>query len=124
MKKSELKASIKEEIFELLEAESAEEINAKSKAQAELNKELEKTKDLMKEVDDDDDDEDEMDKKAIKSAKKGDPVSKLASKLQQTSAEMKRVVKKWKNAEGSEKQNLTERLRELTKIKQELEGLL
>ena len=70
------------------------------------------------------DDDDEMDKKATKSAKKGDSVSKLASKLQQTSAEMKRVVKKWKNAEGSEKQKLTDRLRELTKIKKELEGLL
>jgi len=120
MKKSELKSSIKEEILELLEAESADEINAKADAQAELNKELEKTQDLMKE----EDDEDEMDKKAIKSAKKGDSISKLASKLQQTSAEMKRVVKKWKNAEGSEKQKLTDRLRELTKIKKELEGLL
>ena len=38
---------------------------------------------------------------------------------------MKRVVKKWKNAEGSGKsKNLTDRLRELTKIKKELEGLL
>ena len=122
MKKSELKASIKEEIRELLEAESADEISAKADAQADLNKELEKTQDLMKE--EDEDDEDVMDKKAIKGAKKGDSVSKLASKLQQTSAEMKKVVKKWKNAEGSEKQKLTDRLRELTKIKKELEGLL
>ncbi len=121
MKKSELKSSIKEEILELLEAESADDINAKTKAQADLNKELEKTQDLMKE---EDDDEDEMDKKAMKGAKKGDSISKLASKLQQTTAEMKRVVKKWKNAEGSEKQKLTDRLRELTKIKKELEGLL
>ena len=122
MKKSELKASIKEEILELLEAESADEISAKADAQSDLNKELEKTQDLMKE--EDEDDEDVMDKKAIKGAKKGDSVSKLASKLQQTSAEMKKVVKKWKNAEGSEKQKLTDRLRELTKIKKELEGLL
>ena len=122
MKKSELKASIKEEILELLEAESADEISAKADAQADLNKELEKTQDLMKE--EDEDDEDVMDKKAIKGAKKGDSVSILASKLQQTSAEMKKVVKKWKNAEGSEKQKLTDRLRELTKIKKELEGLL
>ena len=60
MKKSELKASIKEEILELLETESAEDISAKADAQAELNKELEKTQQLMKE----EDDEDEMDKKA------------------------------------------------------------
>ena len=37
---------------------------------------------------------------------------------------MKSVVKKWKDADGSEKDKLTARLRELTKIKKELEGLL
>jgi hypothetical protein len=37
---------------------------------------------------------------------------------------MKSVVKKWKNAEGAEKERLTNRLRDLTKIKKELEGLL
>ena len=70
-------------------------------------------------------DDDEMDKKAMsKAAKKGDSVSKIASKLQQTTKEMKQVVKKWKNSEGEEKEKLTNRLRELTKIKKELEGLL
>ena len=119
MKKSELKASIKNEIIEILSEESAEDIQDKTKAQAELNKELEKTQDLMKEEDDDD-----MDKKAMSAAKKGDSISKLASKLQQTTKEMKSVVKKWKNAEGAEKERLTDRLRDLTKIKKELEGLL
>ena len=119
MKRSELKASIKEEILELLEAESADEIKDKAAAQAESNKELEKTQDLMKE-----EEEDDMDKKAMSAAKKGDSVSKLASKLQQTAKEMKSVVKKWKNAEGAEKERLTNRLRDLTKIKKELEGLL
>ena len=69
-------------------------------------------------------DEDDMDKKAMAAAKKGDSVSKIASKLQQTTKEMKQVVKKWKNAEGDEKEKLTNRLRDLTKIKKELEGLL
>tara|TARA_R100001443_G_scaffold115387_2_gene133033 strand:- start:1211 stop:1756 length:546 start_codon:yes stop_codon:yes gene_type:complete len=55
---------------------------------------------------------------------KGDSVSKLGTKLQQTTAEMKRVVKKWKDAEGAEKVKLTDRLRELTKIKKEIESLL
>ena len=71
-----------------------------------------------------DEDEDDMDKKAIKSAKKGDSISKLASKLQQTSAELKSTAKKWKDAEGSEKEKLKDRLRTLTKIKKEIEGLL
>jgi hypothetical protein len=37
---------------------------------------------------------------------------------------MKQVVKKWKDAEGAEKEKLKDRLRELTKIKKELESLL
>ena len=69
-------------------------------------------------------DEDDMDKKAMAAAKKGDSISKIASKLQQTTKEMKQVVKKWKTSEGAEKEKLTNRLRQLTKIKKELEGLL
>ena len=115
MKKSELKASIKEEILELLEAESADEISAKADAQADLNKELEKTKELTSEADDDE---------PTSSQLKGDSISKLGTKLQQTSKEMKQVVKKWKDAEGAEKVKLTDRLRELTKIKKEIESLL
>ena len=68
--------------------------------------------------------DDEMDKQAAAAAKKGDSVSKIASKLQQTTKEMKQVVKKWKDSEGAEKEELKNRLRELTKIKKELEGLL
>ena len=37
---------------------------------------------------------------------------------------MKSIVNKWKTAEGQEKENLTDRLRELTKIKKELEAAL
>ena len=115
MKRSELKASIKEEILELLEAESADEIKDKAAAQAELNKELEKTQDLMKEEEEDE---------PTASQLKKEPLSKIGYKLADTQKEMKSVVKKWKNAEGSEKDKLTDRLRELTKIKKELEGLL
>jgi gas vesicle protein len=88
MKKSELKASIREEIIEILSEVDAEQLAT------------------------------------ARAYKKGDSISKLASKLQQTTKEMKQVVKKWKNSEGEEKEKLTNRLRELTKIKKELEGLL
>jgi len=37
---------------------------------------------------------------------------------------MKSVVNQWKKAEGSEKDRFLNRLKELTKIKKELEGLL
>jgi hypothetical protein len=175
MKKSELKASIKNEIIEILSEESAEDIQDKAKAQAELNKELEKTKDLMKEgtwalgkasdiniiltqlqdiskkaynvIGDDifydgldnaisraeelmmnaplnEEEEDDMDKKASKAAKKGDSVSKIANKLGETTKQMKSLVKKYKDAEEPEKSKLLTRLKELTKIKKELEGLL
>ena len=55
---------------------------------------------------------------------KGDGIAFLATKLQQTTKEMKSIVNKWKTAEGQEKENLTDRLRELTKIKKELEAAL
>tara|TARA_B100001094_G_C18093535_1_gene751741 strand:- start:500 stop:1003 length:504 start_codon:yes stop_codon:yes gene_type:complete len=55
---------------------------------------------------------------------KGDSVSKLATKLQQTSSELKSTAKKWKKAEGEEKEKLKDRLRTLTKIKKEIESLL
>lgn len=122
MKKSELAKSIKEEIFEILSEETADEIKSKTSAQAELNKELEKTAELTNEAEDMDDVE--MDKKAAKAAKKGDSVSKIANKLRETDSQMKSIVKKWKDSEEPEKSKLLTRLKELTKIKKELEGLL
>jgi hypothetical protein len=70
------------------------------------------------------DDDDEMDKKASKAAKKGDSISKIANKLKETDSQMKSIVKKWKDSEEPEKSKLLTRLKELTKIKKELEGLL
>ena len=55
---------------------------------------------------------------------KGEPLSKIGYKLADTQKEMKRVVKKYSAAEGDEKEKLKDRLRELTKIKKELESLL
>ena len=68
--------------------------------------------------------EDDMDKQASKAAKKGDSVSKIANKLGETTNQMKKLVKKYKDAEEPEKSKLLTRLKELTKIKKELEGLL
>tara|TARA_B100000927_G_C16393993_1_gene440547 strand:+ start:502 stop:864 length:363 start_codon:yes stop_codon:yes gene_type:complete len=120
MKKSEFKAQIKEEIIEILSEVSKSELDDIS-AQVDDIKDKIDAIDLseVNEIDDD-----EMDKKATSAAKKGDSVSKIASKLQDTTKEMKKVVKKWKDSEGEEKAKLTDRLRELTKIKKELESLL
>jgi len=54
---------------------------------------------------------------------KKDSVATTARKLADVTGEMKSVVKKWKDAEGAEKEALLNRLKELTKIKKELESL-
>ena len=68
--------------------------------------------------------EDNEEKEPTASQLKKEPLSKIGYKLADTQKEMKKVVKKWKDAEGDEKAKLTDRLRELTKIKKELESLL
>jgi len=49
--------------------------------------------------------------------------SSTSKKLNETVKEMKSTVKKWKLAEGEDKDKLFARLKELTKIKNELESL-
>jgi regulator of sirC expression with transglutaminase-like and TPR domain len=117
MKRSELSEYIKETIVELLAEASPEEVEA----QKELNKELEKTVELSKELSEEIDDEVEPTAKDIQ---KNDSISTISRKLQDTTKEMKSVVNKWKKAEGEEKERLLARLKDLTKIKKELEGLL
>tara|TARA_Y100000592_G_scaffold96718_2_gene165761 strand:+ start:732 stop:1085 length:354 start_codon:yes stop_codon:yes gene_type:complete len=117
MKLSEFKAQIKEEIIEILSEVSKSELDG-------ISAQVDDIKDKIDAIDLSEIDDDEMDKKATSAAKKGDSVSKIASKLQDTTKEMKKVVKKWKDSEGEEKAKLTDRLRELTKIKKELESLL
>ena len=122
MKKSELYYQIQTEIKSILSEESADDIKAKTSAQAELNKELEKTAELTNE---DEMSDGEMDKKASIGDKKGDSITTIANKLGETTSEMKRVVSKWKKMEdGPKKEKLKDRLKALSKIKKELEGLL
>ncbi len=97
MKKSELKEFIREEIIGML---------------SEV------------EMDDNTPDEDTMDKQAMAAAKKGDSITKTASKLSDVTKEMKSVVNQWKKSEGAEKDSLLARLKKLTAIKKELEALV
>ena len=56
---------------------------------------------------------------------KKEPLSKIGYKLADTQKEMKQVVKKWSaSEEGPAKDKLKDRLKELNKIKKELESLL
>jgi len=208
MKKSEFKAQIKEEIIDILEAASQEDVQA----QKDFNAELEKTAKLQKSISEGDDQDDgyvqhkyddsvidkynvpveptavfeddsyadfqdigqaylenmgrphsltddeleylgkrivkqlykgdvskaydeivmydprklkEEDDKPKAGDLKGEPLSKIGYKLAATQEEMRKVVKKYSALpEGPEKEELKNRLRELTKIKKELESLL
>ena len=152
MKRSELKSQIKNEIIDILEAVSPDDVKAQQDYNAELAKTAELEKSMVEGNDSDksqddgyvnhtyDDsvidkynvpveptavfEEDDEDKEPTKSQLKNEPISKIGYKLADTQKEMKQVVKKWKDAEGAEKEKLKDRLRELTKIKKELESLL
>jgi len=61
---------------------------------------------------------------SAKDLKKGDKVTKMAAKLAMVTKEMKSVVSQWKKAEGNEKDRLLNRLKELTKVKKELDAFI
>ena len=151
MKKSEFKAQIKEEIIDILEAATPEDVQAQKDLNAELAKTAELSKSMAEANDSDksqddgyvnhtyddsvvdkynipveptavfEEDEDEPTAAQLKK----EPISKIGYKLADTQKEMKQVVKKWSaTEEGPAKDKLKDRLRELTKIKKELESLL
>ena len=149
MKKSELKAQIREEIIDILEAPTTEITQDDAdNLEATVDRITDKISGIeITEGDDQDDgyvqhkyddsvidkynvpveptavfeeDEDEPKAKDLK----GEPLSKIGYKLADTQKEMKQVVKKYSAAEGDEKEKLKDRLRELNKIKRELESLL
>ena len=115
MRRSELAEYIKETIVDVLTEVSQEDVDT-TKA---YNDELEKTKELTANLKEEDDVE-----PTAKDIKKNDSISTISRKLQDTTKEMKAVVNKWKKAEGEDKERLLARLKDLTKIKKELEGLL
>ena len=152
MKKSEFKSSIKNEIIDILEA-SAEDVKHQQAYNAELEKTAKLAKDagMVDEGDDQDDgyvnhtyndsvidkynipveptavfekDNDDEDVEPTAAQLKKEPLSRIGYKLADTQEEMRKVVKKWSAAEGSEKEKLYDRLRVLNKIKKELESLL
>jgi len=116
MKRSDLSSQIKEMIVDVLSEVSQDDLDTAK----EYNAELEKTKELTSDLGITEDDEEP----SAKDLKKSDSISTISRKLQDTTKEMKTTVNKWKQAEGEEKERLLARLKDLTKIKKELEGLL
>ena len=114
MKRSELAEYIKETIVDVLQEATIETSPEDlSKVKQAANKD-----DVIKVTEDDDIEP------TAKDIKKNDSISTISRKLQDTTKEMKAVVNKWKKAEGEDKERLLARLKDLTKIKKELEGLL
>jgi len=123
MKKSALVAYIKEEIISTLSEATPDEVEN----QKLYNSELKKTAKLSKEIgitEEEDEFDFEEKEPTAKDIKKGDSIAKISTKLAANEKEMKTVVNQWKKSEGTEKAELLKRLKTLTKIKKELEGLL
>ena len=128
MKKSELKSFIKENIIGILSEEDVKDIEAKQKAQADLNAELEKTVDLKKqagieEVEDDSDDKDAV-KAAMGARGKFKKLDLAVKSLKDIETEMKSLARKYGRANDIEKEKIKDILREKTPIKKELEALV
>jgi len=119
MKTSDLKSSIKEKIMGMLSEATPEEVENQKK----YNSELEKTAKLKQAAGIKEEEDDEPTKSQLKGASK-DSIANIATKLQQTTKEMKSTVNKWKTSEGEEKQKLRDKLLKLTNIKKELESML
>ena len=148
MKRSEFKDYIREEIISVLSEAGETDLQT----QKDLNKELEKTIALSKELSEADPGDikaqQDLDK-ALDSTKKkvddltkaseesplaeddeeavadpNDSVAKIADKLQVNAEKMLTVLDQWKKAEGKEKEELLDRLKALSKVKNDLEGLL
>jgi hypothetical protein len=107
---------------EILDEASKEEVEN----QKELNKELEKTVELSKQagLKEEEDTYDFDEKEPSKSDLKKDSVATTASKLQKLTAKMRELVKKYKEAEGKEKEKIKDQLKDMTKEKKQLEKAL
>ena len=120
MKKSELKAYIKESIINTLSEEEqipdADEVKATTKALADMNKELAKSKELRKEEEDD--------KDAIKAAEKARGKNKkydiVLKQFKEVETEMRSLARKYSKADGAKKEELLKKLKDLTGRKNEL----
>jgi hypothetical protein len=118
MKKSELRAFIKEQIKSSLVSEATEN---DVKVQQDLNIELEKTADLMSKMDMNEEDELEPSKSELNKSK---GLAKAKEELAQLTKQMKSLARKYKEAEGEEKAKIVADLKEKTKLKKELDAII
>ena len=127
MKKSELKSYIKEMIVsELseadLDAKSGAVLMKKGTNPSDIKKLTAQGLDVELKEEDEDFDAELTDKDVV--VDPNDPFAKLKSQYEGVVKLMKSVVNKFKSAEGSEKQKYIDQLKNLTKIKKEIEAML
>jgi hypothetical protein len=131
MKKSEFKKQIREEIIEILSEEEGSITDKQVQKNKDYQNDLKTTKGIVddieksvKKVNDQLDDLSEDEEPTSADLKKKDSVTTVGRKLQEITKEMKSTLAKWKKSEGSEKEKHLKRLKELTKMKKELESML
>jgi hypothetical protein len=133
MKKSELKQLIREEIIATLseaekgtiftkDARKAEELAKKGHNVRIDEKEEEEIEDTWNKADDDDSFVEK--EPTAKDLKKNSSMVKLQSKYTEVTKQMKALVNKYKQATGEEKNKVVNQLKDLTKVKKELEMLI
>jgi hypothetical protein len=130
MKRSELKQYIKEQIISVL---------SESEQGTIFTKDERKAQDLAKKghnvrIDEEEEEEDTWYKSeedsfvekepTAKELKKNSSMVKLQSKYTEVTKQMKSLVNKYKQAEGEEKTKIMSQLKDLTKVKKELEAMI
>jgi len=131
MKKSELKSYIKEMIVAELSVEEGTYVGAAAVAALQKDPKFAAAKDKITPVNtlksggsvtlENEDFEDEPTAKDIAA---NASIAKLQSKYGEVVKQMKSVVNKYKSAEGDEKQNFVDQLKNLTKLKKEIEAMM
>lgn len=131
MKKSELKSYIKEMIVAELSVEEGTYVGAAAVAALQKDPKFAAAKDKITPVNtlksggsvtlENEDFEDEPTAKDIAA---NASLAKLQSKYGEVIKQMKSVVNKYKSAEGDEKQNFVDQLKNLTKLKKEIEAMM
>ena len=120
MKKSEFKSFIRENIIDILNEATEEEVqNAK-----ELNKELEKTVKLQKQLGEDEEDDKDAVIAAMKARGKFKKLDLALKSLKDITNEMQKLAKEYVKAKGEDKEKIKNILRDKTKTKNELKDLV
>ena len=123
MKKTDLVSYIKENIRTSLSTQN-EASEEEVKNQADLNKELEKTVQLQKDMGISEDEEEIKEPTKSQLQRGAGSLTRVGYQLADLTKEMKDLAKKYKAAEGAEKEKIKDKLKIMTVKKKDLESKL